>query len=491
MSAEPSNAGGTSLGFTGPRWAPGDYEVLELLPGAGGQGYVFRARLRSDRLGEGMLGREVALKQLIAGAVGNDDLPDVQRRLSLRTHPSLARQLEVFTGSAISSTGAELDVDGLDPADSDDDLTYVAALWVPGVTADVAAKDASLADVCRWVRQVGAAVDFLHSPIHASGAVLHRDIKPRNVIIDDHGDAVLIDPGLARPVVAVGTPGGTAGGTPAPHGSSGYIPPECQRDPAVTSPAGDRWQVGALAYRLIVGDPPAGLPVDVLRANLVKSLRATHSPDAVADWIVVMLAADPALRPPLAAEWAFRLELAEAAARRPARTWLRVRSVGVVAAVALAGVGGYLVHPGTSSPVNVALIGNRLHYLPMDSRLRAGATDDSHPVTVYNKVTDGALTMREDVPAYLSFKPQKFCALEGCEIQNTDMGTGTELTATCQTEAETVTNGDNTNDVDAHNPGRFTSNLWYGVTLPNKTFGYLSAVWVSPGDRSGFGLPLC
>ena len=98
-----------------------------------------------------------------------------------------------------------------------------------------------------------------------------------------------------------------------------------------------------------------------------------------------------------------------------------------------------------SSPVNVALIGqhNGLKYLPLDSRIYAGPTADSHPVTVYNKVTNGALTMREDVPAYLSNKAQNFCALDGCEIAGTDMGTGTELTATCQTEAEITTNGDN------------------------------------------------
>jgi Protein kinase domain len=484
----------SALGFTGPRGARRDYEVLELLPGPGGQGYVFRARLRSNRLGEGMLGREVALKQLIAGAVGNEDLPDVQQRIGLRTHPNLARQLEAFTGPAISSGDADLDVDGLDLAGSDDDdLTYVAALWVPGETIDAVAPRASVAQVCRWVRHVGAAVDFLHSSSHAGGAMVHRDIKPRNVVVDTDGNAVLIDPGLARPVVEGGSPGGTSRGPRVPHGSSGYIPPECQRDPAASSPAGDRWQVGALAYRLIVGEPPASQPVETLRANLIKALRATHRPEAIAEWIVVMLAVDPVLRPPLAAEWAVRLELAEAAARRPARTWRRVRSVGILAAVALAGAGGYLLHPVTSSSVNVALIGNHdgLKYLPVASRIHSGATAASHPVTVYNKVTNGALTMREDVPAYLSTKAQNFCALEGCEIPGTDMGTGTQLTATCQTEAETTTNGDNNNDVDLHNPGRFTSNLWYGITLPDKAFGYLSVVWLAPGDRSGFGLPPC
>jgi serine/threonine protein kinase len=235
--SEQSDSGSrdTGLGFTGPMSGRRDYEVLELLPGSGGQGFVFRARLCSDRLGPGLRGREVALKQLIAGSVGHDDLPDIQRRMAARTHPNLARQLEVFVGPAV---GGEAGEPGFGAEDAGgDDLTYVAALWVPGLTIDLAALDAPLAEVLRWVRQVGTAVDFLHSPQHHDGGMLHRDITPRNVVIDPAGNALLIDPGLACPV------GGANPRTP--HGSSGYIPPECQRDPLAGGPAGDRWQVGA------------------------------------------------------------------------------------------------------------------------------------------------------------------------------------------------------------------------------------------------------
>jgi hypothetical protein len=96
----------------------------------------------------------------------------------------------------------------------------------------------------------------------------------------------------------------------------------------------------------------------------------------------------------------------------------------------------------------------------VDSELTTKITPHSHPVEVYNKVTNGAHGMREGVPAYLSTSTQNFCILRGCALQATDMDTGTFFTAECQTEGTQTTNGNNTNDIYAHNPGRFTSMLW-------------------------------
>lgn len=113
-------------------------------------------------------------------------------------------------------------------------------------------------------------------------------------------------------------------------------------------------------------------------------------------------------------------------------------------------------------------------------------------ISVYNKVTDGASAMREDnTPAYLSTVPHNYCKPNGCALSGTDVSTGATLTATCQAQGQQATNGDDQNSVDANNPGRYTSTLWYGIRRPDGRFGYISEVWINPSDRGGLGLPDC
>jgi hypothetical protein len=472
------------LGFTGPAGAERDYEVDELLELSGGQGFVFRARLRTDRLGPGMAGTEISLKQLIDGAVGVDRVHELDDLIRPRTHPRLSRQLEVFRGPPITIEDAESTTE-------DESLTYVAAVWVDGQTVDRAAAGQPMEVVLRWVQQVGDALDFLHADCHRDGPVLHRDVKPHNVIVDTAGDAVLIDPGLASAVVA--------GVTGTPHGSPGYIPPEAQGGLRPSTAAGDRWQLAALTFALVTGDPPGRLPIDDARAALTKALRATHRPARLVDHIARMLAPEPGARPVRAADWAGDLRLIEAATRRlptRARAQRALAAAGAAATIVGAGAVGFLASPGARPSAHAAPTPEDV-FLPTDSRVPA-RLGLGRVVVVDNRVTDGPNAMRQDVPAYLSTIPEDYCKESGCALPSTEMTSGTMLTAVCQTIAEQTTNGDDqalrpgTNvPVDAANPGRYSSDRWYGITLRDGRHGYIWEGWLTPDDRGGLGLPQC
>jgi hypothetical protein len=116
----------------------------------------------------------------------------------------------------------------------------------------------------------------------------------------------------------------------------------------------------------------------------------------------------------------------------------------------------------------------------------------SRVLTVYNRVTNG-MSMREDTtPARLTSKPWVFCTSRGCNIGGTERSTGgTYESAICQTSGERTTNGNDGSAVDDGNPSLFSSTRYYGVRLSNGTFGYISEVWIDPGDRGGLGLPGC
>lgn len=112
-------------------------------------------------------------------------------------------------------------------------------------------------------------------------------------------------------------------------------------------------------------------------------------------------------------------------------------------------------------------------------------------IIVHNKVTNGATAMREDRPAYLSTVTRNYCRRDGCEVPGTEMSTGAALTATCQVGGARTTNGSDGDAADDANPGLFSSIRWYRVSGPAGRSGYISEVWIRPGDRGGLGLPTC
>ncbi|MCI2419277.1 protein kinase [Saccharopolyspora sp. K220] len=177
---------------------------------------------------------------------------------------------------------------------------------------------------------------------HAAG-ILHRDVKPANVLITDEGFVMLADFGISRVRHSDETliPEGKFAGTP------GYIAPEYVRGGAYTAKS-DVFSVGATLYHLLEGTTPFGVGSgDALIAKARDGAAITSPQNAgpLAPILVQMLDHDPARRPTLST---VREKLATLSGDRALGTeaarWTRSQRAAVVgfALVVLAGVGTWL-----------------------------------------------------------------------------------------------------------------------------------------------------
>lgn len=128
-----------------------------------------------------------------------------------------------------------------------DGVPYIVMQFVEGVSLDsmLTGRAFPVLFAVRVLRQVAAALDYAHAR-----NVVHRDVKPANVMIRSDGVVMLTDFGIAKASDAPGlTHGGMTLGTPA------YMAPEiCKGDPA--SPASDIYSLGVIAYEMLTGRRP-------------------------------------------------------------------------------------------------------------------------------------------------------------------------------------------------------------------------------------------
>lgn len=247
------------------------YRVLETL-GEGGAGVVYRAT-------DGT--REVALKVLR----GAD--PVAQRRL--------AREARLAQACDSRHLVRVLEV-------GDD---YLVLPLYRGSLADRLARDGKLtpAQTAVLAAQLARGLDALHEQ-----GILHRDVKPSNVLLDDDGGvAVLTDFGLARGVDSTQL---TREGQIV--GSLHYLAPELIEG-APASPASDVYALGCLLYACVTGAPPfAGRrEVELGYAHLVETPTAPREvPPDFALALLTALAKTPAERPTTATALARMLHLA-------------------------------------------------------------------------------------------------------------------------------------------------------------------------------------
>jgi WD40 repeat protein len=203
----------------------GDYELLELI-GEGGMGVVYRAHQTS-------LDREVAVKLLAAGPWASEDFIERFRREAQNAarmqHPNIVAIYEV--GNA-------------------EGLHFFSMRLVRGSSlADALRKDGPFTamSAAHLMRTIAEALAYAHSL-----GVLHLDLKPANVLIDEHGTPHVADFGLARRIdSALALDNEEVSGTPA------YMAPEqaLARSQKIT-PATDIWGLGAILYQLVTGQPP-------------------------------------------------------------------------------------------------------------------------------------------------------------------------------------------------------------------------------------------
>jgi len=203
----------------------GDYELVEEV-GRGGQGVVFRARQKS-------LNRTVALKVISLGQWASK--AHVKR---FRREAEAAASLDHPSIVPIYEVGER------------DGSCYFSMKFVEGGQLDEVSRRTpmSIRHAAELIAKVARTVHYAHEH-----GILHRDIKPGNILLDDKGEPHLTDFGLARLVEAESTITRTLEvlGTPS------YMAPEqaAGNNTQLTS-ATDVYGLGAVFYQLLTGQPP-------------------------------------------------------------------------------------------------------------------------------------------------------------------------------------------------------------------------------------------
>lgn len=211
--------------------------------------FVIRAPLGKGGMGEvylafdPRLGREVAIKVLPAGAVGN-----AERRARFVQEAKLASSLNHRNIVTIFD---------VDTAEADGKLLdFVAMEFVNGKTLDklIGRKGLRLSDALRYGQQIADGLAAAHG-----AGIIHRDLKPANIIVNEQGEVKILDFGLAKLIspgaadvwaatesVHLPTEAGTITGTAA------YMSPE-QAEAHSVDERSDIFSFGAVLYEMISG----------------------------------------------------------------------------------------------------------------------------------------------------------------------------------------------------------------------------------------------
>jgi serine/threonine protein kinase len=254
----------------------GPYEVAGLL-GAGGMGQVYAAR-------DVRLGRELALKVLPAtgadAATGARFLREA-RAASALNHPNIVTVFDIGSGETGSFIAMEL-VRGRA-------LRQLGATPLdPRVVADVG-------------RQVARALEVAHA-----AGIVHRDVKPDNVMVRDDGLVKVLDFGIARLLEDAPSAAAVGGAVTLPGlavGTVRYMSPE-QACGDVVGTASDVFSLGLVLYELATGMHPFAATSDLAMLGAIcarepapPSQVAPGLPPAFDALLLAMLAKEPSARP--------------------------------------------------------------------------------------------------------------------------------------------------------------------------------------------------
>jgi serine/threonine protein kinase len=207
------------------------YRLVEPL-GQGGMGRVWKAR-------DEVLHRDVAIKELVPPPGLTPEERQEMRERSLREARAIARLNNVNV------------VRIFDVLRTDGDPWIVMEYVASRSLQDVLASDGPVSPV--RAAEIGLGVLGALRAAHRSG-VVHRDVKPGNVLLADDGRVVLTDFGLAT---VPGDPNVTRTGLVL--GSPAYIAPERARD-GTAGPEADLWSLGATLFAAVEGQSPYARP---------------------------------------------------------------------------------------------------------------------------------------------------------------------------------------------------------------------------------------
>src|SRR5215213_10675846 len=259
------------------------YDVVRPL-GSGGMGEVYLAR---DRV----LGRDVALKVLRMQYAGDDEFAERFKR-------------EAMSAASLSHPNI---VQVYDRGETADGISYIAMEYVSGGTLREQIEERGPFEARRAAAVAAQIADALEAA-HERG-VIHRDIKPQNVLVTSSGHLKVTDFGIARAASAV-----TSSASGAVFGTAGYISPEQAMGEPV-GPASDLYSLGVVLYEMLTGELPftADNSIAVCMKHVTEPLRPPRSlnpaiPEEINALVVRLLAKDPADRYHSAAELLADLE---------------------------------------------------------------------------------------------------------------------------------------------------------------------------------------
>jgi tRNA A-37 threonylcarbamoyl transferase component Bud32/tetratricopeptide (TPR) repeat protein len=269
----------------------GSAYTLERELGGGGMSQVFVAT-------ETALGRRVVVKVLPPDRIGDVNIERFKREIQVAARLQHAHIVPVLAAGETNG------------------LPYYTMPFVDGesLRSRLATNGAlTSAETVNILRDVARALAYAHEQ-----GVVHRDIKPDNVMIA-HGSAVVTDFGIAKAISASRTHApdatltqvGTSIGTPA------YMAPEQAAGDPATDHRADLYAFGCMAYEMLTGEPPfvEKSPHQLLAAHMgkepvpISSRRSDVSP-ALAAIVTQCLAKDPAARPSAAMDVARLLDTA-------------------------------------------------------------------------------------------------------------------------------------------------------------------------------------
>ena len=244
------------------------YDVVRPL-GSGGMGEVYLAR---DRV----LGRDVALKVLRKQYAGDDEFAERFKREAMSaaslSHPNI---IQVY-----------------DRGETEEGASYIAMEYVPGGTLkERISREGPLeaADAAGLGAQVAEALGAAHDR-----GMVHRDIKPQNVLLAARGGAKVADFGIARAGSSA-----TISRTGSVMGTAGYMSPEQALGKPAT-PKSDLYSLGVVLYEALTGELPytADNPIAVSMKHVNEPLRPPielnpRIPKGMNALVTKLLAKDP------------------------------------------------------------------------------------------------------------------------------------------------------------------------------------------------------
>jgi serine/threonine-protein kinase len=245
------------------------YRIIERL-GMGGMAVVYKAF-------DTRLERDVALKLIRV-----DEIPPSQHERLMKRFEREAKAMAKFSHPNIVPVYDYGEVDG---------SPYLVMEYIPGGTMkEKTGQPVPVETALSWIAPIADALAYAHE-----FSVVHRDVKPSNILFDQKGRPILTDFGVAK---VLETDEATLTGTGMGVGTPEYMAPEQWR--GKTSPATDQYALGVVLYELLTGQKPytADTPAAIILMQANEPLQAPSGivkgiPVSVEKVLYKTLATDP------------------------------------------------------------------------------------------------------------------------------------------------------------------------------------------------------